>query len=165
MWFTFILLTLRVYLTFLNWSSPSFPMQTPHMRRSLWWPSVLWIVVDLDRICCCFCSIIETCTTNHIGAESDQHVNICSFAVHCDRRWPSTQWHRVYTSSSNVPYVQFESVGDFIPEPRCSKFAVGLQTRRRKMGGTRGSVGLWSKGLRVTGANCWCRKWPTRKYL
>ena len=58
----------------------------------------------------------------------------------------------VYTGSGNVPYVQFESVGDFIPEPRCSKFAVGLQTRRRKMGGTRGSVGLWSKGSRVTGA-------------
>ena len=24
------------------------------------------------------------------SAESDQHVNICSFAVRCDRRWPST---------------------------------------------------------------------------
>ena len=47
----------------------------------------------------------------------------------------------VYTGSGNVPYVQFESVGDFIPEPRCSKFVVGLQTRRRKMGGTRGPVG------------------------
>ena len=34
-----------------------------------------------------------------------------------------------------MPYVQFESIGDFIPKPRCSKFAVGLQTRRRKMGG------------------------------
>ena len=32
-------------------------------------------------------------------------------------------------------YVQFELVGDFIPKPRCLKFAVGLQTRRRKMGG------------------------------
>ena len=51
-----------------------------------------------------------------------------------------------------MPYVQFESVGDFIPEPRCSKFAVGLQTRRRKMGGTRGPVRLWSEGPRVTGA-------------
>ena len=40
----------------------------------------------------------------------------------------------VYTGSDNVSYVQFESVGDFIPEPRCLKFAVGLQTRRRKMG-------------------------------
>ena len=40
----------------------------------------------------------------------------------------------VYTDSDNVPYVQFESVGDFIPEPRCSKFAVGLQMRRIKMG-------------------------------
>ena len=40
----------------------------------------------------------------------------------------------VYTGSGNVPYVQFESVDDFIPEPRCSKFAVGLQTRMRKMG-------------------------------
>ena len=26
-----------------------------------------------------------------IGAENDQHVNICSFAVRCDRMWPSTQ--------------------------------------------------------------------------
>ena len=40
---------------------------------------------------------------------------------------------RVYTGSGNVPYVPFESVGDFIPEPRCSKFVVGLQTKRRKM--------------------------------
>ena len=48
-----------------------------------------------------------------------------------------------------MPYVQFGSVGDFIPEPRCSKFAVGLQTEGRKMGGARGPVELWSKGLRV----------------
>ena len=34
-----------------------------------------------------------------------------------------------------MPYVQLESVGDFILEPRCSKFAVGLQTEGRKMGG------------------------------
>ena len=34
-----------------------------------------------------------------------------------------------------MPYVQFELIGDFIPEPKCSKFVVGLQTRRRKMGG------------------------------
>ena len=40
-----------------------------------------------------------------------------------------------------MSYVQFESVGDFIPKPRCSKFAVGLQTRRRKMGCTRDPVG------------------------
>ena len=39
-----------------------------------------------------------------------------------------------YTSSGNVPYVQFRSVGDFIPEPRCSKSVVGVQTRRRKKG-------------------------------
>ena len=26
-----------------------------------------------------------------VGVESDQHVNICSFAVRCDQRWPSTQ--------------------------------------------------------------------------
>ena len=51
-----------------------------------------------------------------------------------------------------MPYIQFESVGDFILEPRCSKFAMGLQTRRRKMGGIRGPVGLWSEGLRATGA-------------
>ena len=51
-----------------------------------------------------------------------------------------------------MPYVQFESVGDFIPKPRCSKFVVGLQTRRRKMGGARGPVRLWSEGPTVTGA-------------
>ena len=33
-----------------------------------------------------------------------------------------------------MPYVQFESVGDFIPEPRCLKSVVGVQTRRRKKG-------------------------------
>ena len=33
-----------------------------------------------------------------------------------------------------MPYVQSGSVGDFIPEPRCSKSVVGLQTRRSKKG-------------------------------
>ena len=94
--------------------------------------------------------IIDRC---FVGVESNQHVNICSFAVRCDRMWPSTQSHRVYIGSGNMPYVQFESVGDFIPEPRCSKFVVGLQTRRRKMGGTRGPVGLWSEGPKVTRAS------------
>ena len=40
----------------------------------------------------------------------------------------------VYTGSVNVLYVQFESVSDFISEPRCSKFAMGLQTEGRKVG-------------------------------
>ena len=52
----------------------------------------------------------------------------------------------LYTGSGNVPYVQLGSVGDFIPEPRCSKFAVGLQTRRRKIGCTRGPFGSGRKG-------------------
>ena len=56
-----------------------------------------------------------------------------------------------------MPFVQFESVGDFIPEPRCSKFAVGLQTEGRKMGGERGPVGHWSKGTRVTGASLYAK--------
>ena len=38
----------------------------------------------------------------------------------------------IYTGSGNVPYVQSGSVDDFIPEPKCSKSVVGLQTRRRK---------------------------------
>ena len=33
-----------------------------------------------------------------------------------------------------MPYVQFKSVGDFIPKPSCSKFTVGLQTEGEKMG-------------------------------
>ena len=42
-----------------------------------------------------------------VGAKSDQQVNICSFVVRCDRMWPSTQWHKIYTGSGNVPYIQF----------------------------------------------------------
>ena len=40
----------------------------------------------------------------------------------------------IYTGTDNVPYVQFQSVGDFIPEPRCSNLAVGLQTSRNEKG-------------------------------
>ena len=40
----------------------------------------------------------------------------------------------VYNGSGNVPYIQFESDGDFIPEPRCLKFVVGLQMEGSKMG-------------------------------
>ena len=69
-----------------------------------------------------------------VDAKSNQQVNIYRFAVRCDRMWHSTQWHRVYTGSGNVPYVQFQSVGDFIPEPRCSKFAVGLEMSGNKVG-------------------------------
>ena len=69
----------------------------------------------------------------YVGVESDQQVNICSFVVRCNRRWPNTQWHMVYTGSGNMPYVQFESVDEFIPEPRCSKFVVELQTEERKI--------------------------------
>ena len=51
-----------------------------------------------------------------------------------------------------MPYVQFESVGDFIPESRCSKFVVELQTEGSKMGGARGPVRLRSERPRVMGA-------------
>ena len=54
--------------------------------------------------------------------------------------WPSTR-HKIYTGSGNVPYVQSGSVGDFIPEPRCSKSVVGLQTRERETGCLVGPVG------------------------
>jgi len=45
-----------------------------------------------------------------------------------------------------MPYVQFESVGDFIPEPRCSKFAVGLQTSGNKNGVLKVRSGSEPKG-------------------
>ena len=64
-----------------------------------------------------------------------------------------------YTGLGNVTYVQFESVGDFILEPRCSKFAVGLQTSWNEKGGVRGSVELWTKGPRVTGAPTCTKFW------
>ena len=47
---------------------------------------------------------------------------------------------------ANMPYVQFESVGDFIPEPRCSKFAMGLQTSENKMGVLEVRSGFGLKG-------------------
>ena len=68
----------------------------------------------------------------------------------------------VYTGSGNMPYVQFESVGDFIPEPRCLKFVVGLQTSGNKIGGVRGPVGLWTAGLRVMGAPTCAKYWNMR---
>ena len=34
---------------------------------------------------------LQVLRKSSVGAESDQHVNICSFAVHCDQMWPSTQ--------------------------------------------------------------------------
>ena len=40
----------------------------------------------------------------------------------------------IYTGSGNVPYIQSGSVGNFIPESRCSKSILGVQTRRRKKG-------------------------------
>ena len=58
-----------------------------------------------------------------------------------------------------MPYVPFESVGDFIPEPRCSKFAVGLQASGSKMWGVRGPVELWTEGPRVTGASTCAKYW------
>ena len=47
-----------------------------------------------------------------------------------------------------MSYVQFELVGDFIPEPRCSKSVVGLQTRRRKEGVYKRFGWLRPEGLR-----------------
>ena len=64
----------------------------------------------------------------------------------------------VYTGSGNVPYVQFKSLSDFISEPKCSKFAVGLQTRRGKTWNARGPVGLLTEGPRETGART-CTKY------
>ena len=46
-----------------------------------WSPSFNWQPSDLLRLCNKAC----------VGTESDQLVNICSFVVRCDRRWPSTQ--------------------------------------------------------------------------
>ena len=61
--------------------------------------------------------VVVESMSHTVGAESVQQVNICSFAVRCDRKWPSTKWHRVYTDSGNVSYVHLKSVGAFIPEP------------------------------------------------
>ena len=47
-----------------------------------------------------------------------------------------------------MPYIQSGSVGDFIPEPRCSKSVVGVQTRRKK-GVYKRFERLRSKGSRL----------------
>ena len=61
-----------------------------------------------------------------------------------------------------MTYVQSRSVGDFIPEPRCSKSIVGLQTRRRKEGvykrfGRLRPEGLWSELCGTAVVRGWCR--------
>ena len=56
--------------------------------------------------------------------------------------------HKVYTGSGNVPYIQSGSVGDSIPEPRCSKSIVGVQMRRRKKGVYKRFGWLRLEGLR-----------------
>ena len=65
----------------------------------------------------------------------------------------------IYTGSGNGPYVQLRSVGDVIPEPRCSKFAVGLQTSENKKEVVTDLVGLWTEGPRVTGAPMCAKYW------
>ena len=47
-----------------------------------------------------------------------------------------------------MPYVQSGSIDDFIPDPRCSKSVVGLQTRRRKERVYKRFGWLRPKGLR-----------------
>ena len=54
----------------------------------------------------------------------------------------------IYIGSGNVPYVQSGSVDDFIPEPRCSKSVMGLQTRRIKEGVYKRFGRLRPEGLR-----------------
>ena len=68
----------------------------------------------------------------------------------------------IYTGSGNVTYVQSVSIGDFIPEPRCSKSIVGLQTRRKKEGVYKRFGSLRPEGLRselggTTVVRGWCR--------
>ena len=63
-----------------------------------------------------------------------------------------------------MPYVQFESIGDFIPEPRCSKFVVGLQMEGSKIGGASYPVGLWTERPRVMGAPT-CPKYSSMRSL
>ena len=46
--------------------------------------------------------------TLYVDTESDQQVNICSFAIRCDWRWPSTQCH---TSSLSRSVTLFLSPG------------------------------------------------------
>ena len=64
----------------------------------------------------------------------------------------------IYTNSGNMPYIQFQSVDDFIPEARYSKFAMGLQMSKEWEGGVRGPVGLRTEWKRVTDAQT-CAKY------
>ena len=47
------------------------------------------LTIYLERVV--NCNIVRVGYLYSVGAECDQLVNICSFAVRCDRRWPSTQ--------------------------------------------------------------------------
>ena len=51
--------------------------------------NLLSSTVRFNRIDAAMLIIINE--SQSVGAESDQQVNIYSFAVRCDRRWPNTQ--------------------------------------------------------------------------
>ena len=46
---------------------------------------------NFEKVLQCVVKLATDIIKPVVGAESDQQVNICSFAVCCDRRWPSTQ--------------------------------------------------------------------------
>ena len=48
-----------------------------------------------------------------------------------------------------MPYVQFESVDDFIPSLGAQSLLWGYKQKGERWGGTRGLVKLWSEGPRV----------------
>ena len=75
--------------------------------------------------------------------------------------WPAFGVLSVWWKTSASVSVLFQAVvPHFIPEPWCSKFAMGLQTEGSMMGGARGPVGLWTEGPRVTGAPA-CAKYSS----
>ena len=61
-----------------------------------------------------------------------------------------------YTGSGNVPYVQFESVGDFIPEPRCFEVCSGVTNEKKKDGGYKRSGWTLVRGAESDGSSAMC---------
>ena len=55
-----------------------------------------------------------------------------------------------------MPYVQFESVGDFISEPRCSKVCSGVTNEKEKDVGYKRSGRTLVRGTESNGSSTMC---------
>ena len=63
---------------------------TPHVSLKSQISHIATNKGNINRQCSIY-NVLSIKSITFVGTKSDQLVNICSFDVRCDRRWPSTQ--------------------------------------------------------------------------